>query len=527
MSLNPKDIYFTQRNAANTAFDEVYVSGSNLVIQTDSNGNIVGLPTLPVGYSVVSASYSVTSSHALTASYVQGLTSGSVASSSYSETASYALTASYVAGLTSGSVASSSFSETASYALTASYVQGLTSGSVASASYAMYAATASYVIGLEASGSVASSSYSQTASYALKAESLLTGININVNQITASAIKVENLQVVTITSSIDYVSGSTIFGNSQNDTHQFTGSVFVSGSMFVSGAISGSIESASYSVTSSASTLNTTIVSNQTVGGISSGTTISPGITIEQILRQIFIAYIPPTLSSLTMRLGGSSISTADRDVNNSFQVNTASFTAGADSPNGVGPISCSWTASGADIGTTTYYFGNSALPAGSNILSVGNTYTINKATAAGTVTFTVNGRRSDTGAAISGTSTSVSFRFRNYMAASSTVISSNATAQSVIDNDVVTSALDTNKAWSTTCTAANDTAGNYTYIIYPASYGDLSGIIQNGALPVLTAFTKLGDYTITNAYAASISVRVYQSNSTQAFASGTTLDIS
>jgi len=285
--------------------------------------------------------------------------------------------------------------------------------------------------------------------------------------------------------------------------------------------------SASYAITSSASTLNTTIVSNQTVGGVSSGTTLSPGSTLEQILRQIFIAYIPPTLSGLSMRLDGSTVSTSDRDVNNSFQVNTASFTAGADSPNGVGPISCSWTASGADIGTTSYYFGNTALPAGSNTLGVGNTYTINKASSAGTVTFTVNGRRSDTGGAITGTSTSVSFRFRNYMAASSTNITSNATAQSVIDNDIVTSTLDTNKAWTATCTSANNTAGNFTYILYPASYGDLSGIIQNGALPVLTAFTKLGDYTVNTAYGASISLRVYKSNSDQAFASGTTLDIS
>jgi len=309
-------------------------------------------------------------------------------------------------------------------------------------------------------------------------------------------------------------------GNSgSSGTSGQTGTIITSGSLYN--------VTSSWAITSSASTLNTTIVSNQTVGGVSSGTTISPGSTIEQILRQIFIAYIPPTLSSLTMRFGGSTISTSDRDVNNSFQINTASFIAGADSPNGVGPISCSWSASGADIGTVTYYFGNSQLPAGSNVIGVGSVYTINKASSAGTVTFTVNGKRSDTSGTISGTSANVSFRFRNYLAASSTIISSNATAQSVIDSGVVNSVLDTNKAWSTACTAANDTVGNYTYILYPASYGDLSAVTQNGALPVLTGFTKLGDYTITNSYGASISVRIYKSNATKAFSSGTTLDIS
>jgi hypothetical protein len=226
------------------------------------------------------------------------------------------------------------------------------------------------------------------------------------------------------------------------------------------------------------------------------------------------------------MRLGGTTVSMASRDVNNSFQVNTASFSVGLDS-NSVGSISSSWSSTGADVGALSQYFGDSGLTAGSNIRSVGGTYTINKASSAGTVTFTVNGKRSDIGTFITGTSTSVSFLFRNYMAASSTNIVSNATAQTVVDSDTVTSVLDNDRVWTATCTAANDTLGKFTYIIYPASYGDLSTIIQNGALPVLTAFTKLGDYTITNAYGASISVRVYKSNSDKAFSSGTTLAIS
>jgi hypothetical protein len=165
-------------------------------------------------------------------------------------------------------------------------------------------------------------------------------------------------------------------------------------------------------------------------------------------------------------------------------------------------------------------------LKSATNTLGIGSTYTINRATTNGTVTFTVNGRRSDTGAAISGTTTSIAFQWRNYVAASSTVPTDNATAQTVV-NASVTSALDTDRAWTATCTAANDTVGNFTYVIYPASYGNLSNIIQNGALSVLSAFTNLGDFTVTNAYAASISVRIYKSNSDKAFASGTTLAIS
>jgi hypothetical protein len=239
----------------------------------------------------------------------------------------------------------------------------------------------------------------------------------------------------------------------------------------------------------------------------------------------MLVTYLPPTLSALVMRLGGSNISTAARDVGNSFTTNTASFSATADNPNGIFPISSSWTSSGADIGTQTFYFGDNVLST-SNTRGIGNTYTINRAISNGTVTFTVNGRRSDTGAAISGTTTSIQFQWRNYLAASSTVPTDNATAQTVV-NASVTSALDTDRVWTATCTAANDTVGNFTYVIYPASYGNLSNIIQNGALSVLSAFTNLGDFTVTNAFAASISVRIYKSNSDKAFASGTTLAIS
>ena len=104
MSLNPKDIYFTQRNDGNTDWVEVYISGSNLILQTDSDGHLTASSALP---GAVSASY------ALTASYVMGLSSGSVASASYAD---FALTASYLIGQ----------SATASYALKA---ESLLSGS--------------------------------------------------------------------------------------------------------------------------------------------------------------------------------------------------------------------------------------------------------------------------------------------------------------------------------------------------------------------------------------------------------------
>jgi hypothetical protein len=305
-----------------------------------------------------------------------------------------------------------------------------------------------------------------------------------------------------------------------------TGSLTITGSLSVTNGITGSLlGTASLSSTSSITILQNSMLTNQTVGGLAAGTNFTSGSSLETILRTILITYIPPTLSSLTVRNGGSTISTAARDVGNSFTINSASFNATADNPTSIFPLSASFTGSNADVGTITHFFGNNVLST-SNALSIGGLYTINRSTSAGSVTFTVNGRRSDTNALISGTSTSIAFQFRNYLSAASTVVSDNATAQTVV-NASVQSVLDSDRVWTATCTAANDTLGNFTYIIYPASYGDLTSVIQNGATPVLGAFTKIGDYTITNAFGSSISVRVYKSNADKAFASGTTLAIS
>ena len=62
---------------------------------------------------------------------------------------------------------------------------------------------------------------------------------------------------------------------------------------------------------------------------------------------------------------------------------------------------------------------------------------------------------------------------------------------------------------------------------MYPASYGDISSIIMNGATPVETAFVKQTDRTITNAYGSTELYRIYKSTIQGAYADGVTLQIS
>lgn len=88
--------------------------------------------------------------------------------------------------------------------------------------------------------------------------------------ITSSAINVQTLVVTTISSSVEYVSGSTIHGSLMTNTHQFTGSVLVSGSLTVNNRILGDFNNATTSVRTLFQT--TTTNGNSVVGVIPNGT---------------------------------------------------------------------------------------------------------------------------------------------------------------------------------------------------------------------------------------------------------------
>jgi hypothetical protein len=153
-------------------------------------------------------------------------------------TSSYALSAlSSSYAITSSN---SDLAKTASFVILAQTASFVTLSQTAS--FVSLAQTASFVqqaVSASYSNNSDSSSYAITSSYASTAGAIVSGINVSVNQLTASAIQVTNLNVVTITSSIDYASGSNIFGTKSTDTQQFTGSVLVTGSLTVNGPITG------------------------------------------------------------------------------------------------------------------------------------------------------------------------------------------------------------------------------------------------------------------------------------------------
>jgi len=90
------------------------------------------------------------------------------------------------------------------------------------------------------SGTATSASYASNADlldgldstvFAITGSNTFTGIQtINSNLVVTGSITAQTLVVQTITSSVDFVTGSTRFGSLSTNTHQFTGSILISGS---------------------------------------------------------------------------------------------------------------------------------------------------------------------------------------------------------------------------------------------------------------------------------------------------------
>lgn len=276
-------------------------------------------------------------------------------------------------------------------------------------------------------------------------------------------------------------------------------------------------------------TLQASLLPNQTVGGIKTPfTTYAVGTELETILRDMLVSYVKPAFTSFSIRSGSTAITTAAREVGSTFIVNTASFAASVDNPDGNYPYNVSITSSGASVDFDQLLVAGEASPS-TNIIALSSDRTMTTSGTATSISFILNGTTS-AGAAISQTSITVPFRFKNYLAASATILtnaSSDATVQTVAVSETTDSELLTGTAWTATCTSANADPTKYTYIIYPSNYSQISSIKQNGSQDVTSAFTRLTTtFTITNASGGTLTVQVYKSNQPGAFANGTNLEI-
>ena len=149
---------------------------------------------------------------------------------------------------------------TSSYALTASYALNVP----ATASYALKALnadTASYVVLAQTASYVLQAVSASYASNALSASYAATSSYAN-NFTVAGTLTAQTIVVQTITSSIAEITGSTQFGSTTANTHEFTGSVSISGSLQVNGSnVITSNQTGSMSVNTASYAVNATTAS--------------------------------------------------------------------------------------------------------------------------------------------------------------------------------------------------------------------------------------------------------------------------
>jgi hypothetical protein len=128
--------------------------------------------------------------------------------------------------------------------------QGITGSLFGTSSWAQNAVTSSYIL------NAVSASFASTASYVLNAISASQAATASSadNFIVRGTLTAQTIVAQTITSSTDFVTGSTRFGSLSTNTHQFTGSVSITGSLSNQGTvlITNSLGTGSIGMTSSA-----------------------------------------------------------------------------------------------------------------------------------------------------------------------------------------------------------------------------------------------------------------------------------
>jgi len=184
---DPLSTRFSQRNLANTAFVESFVSGSNIVYGTNAAGTVVGLTQVPFAISsafATSASYAITASHALNAGTLL------VTGSQYPITSSWSVSSSYsifsVFSDSSSYALSSSHADTSissSYSLSSSYADSLNS----LGNYELNNLTASNILvkkDLRVDGSIYASVFSSSNIYITSSHLVITDNIITLNALT-------------------------------------------------------------------------------------------------------------------------------------------------------------------------------------------------------------------------------------------------------------------------------------------------------------------------------------------------------
>jgi hypothetical protein len=243
--------------------------------------------------------------------------------------------------------------------------------------------------------------------------------------------------------------------------------------------------------------------------GIPTGTNYPAGTSLETIFDDLLAPYVEPTMSALAITLNPND---SFIEVGRVVDVVSAAWSVANDSL-GNPPQSMNLAGDGFNVPVTGT--SQAATPASTTFLN-----------APGAKTWTLSGQDIHSNPIASALFQKF-WRWRFAFGAVSSADPVNDGQASALVTALQQFQLLSSKVATFLCTADNNTAGKFTWIAYPASFGALSNIIQNGALPVLTAFTAMPNFNVTNAYGQTVAYRFYKSNSDAAFAAGVSLAIS
>jgi hypothetical protein len=224
------------------------------------------------------------------------------------------------------------------------------------------------------------------------------------------------------------------------------------------------------------------------------------GITTGNVLSITPSSYVSPTISNVSVgsdaELGNISTTLSATINRNSTNVNLTSYQLQYQSI--INGVTSAWT----NIGTSTSISGPSAAISrphnDTNLVNASSiSYRVQITDTYQTTTLNLGTRL---------------FSYKNYFGYSTNTTLTLAQIQALTN-----STLSNSKTRTISSVTAPD--GNYTYYCYPASEGNLTSVILDGASQVLTSFTKLpANIAGTNTNGASVTYIVYKSNSTKAF---------
>jgi hypothetical protein len=201
LSIRTTDLESTSSVLTSASASFAQQSGSNSIRFTNLESTASVLTQASASFALVSSSYAAFSSSYNTGSFTGSFTGAGNLTGSLFGTSSWAQNAT-----------------TASHAVTA-----LSSSYAISSSYSLTATTASHAL------TTISASYAATAS---SADNFLVRQNVTAsNALITGTLTAQTIIAQYITSSTEFITGSTKFGSQLTDTHQFTGSVTITGSL--------------------------------------------------------------------------------------------------------------------------------------------------------------------------------------------------------------------------------------------------------------------------------------------------------